>query len=184
MSKPGLPLVATVAVMSLAACSVTRPPPAFPQGGSATPEAVTPGAQTAPVPPAEEAAPAPTPGPGEEARPQPKQFHLGPAASALVAQAHSQASGGNYQAAGATLERAQRIEPGNPLLYIELGQVRLQEDNPGQAGAFGQKALSLATGDPQAQAQAWRLIADSLRAQGRDPEAVDADRRADALAPR
>lgn len=184
MSKHALPLLISVAAMSLSACTVVRPPPTFPAPGTAQPTPL-PGAQTqaAPVAPEATPAPQPVPGPGEEARPQPRQFHLGPATSALVAQAHSQASGGNYQAAGETLERAQRIEPENPLLYIELGQVRLEEDNPAQANAFGHKALSLATGDPQAQAQAWRLIADSLRAQGRDPEAGDADRKADALVP-
>jgi predicted Zn-dependent protease len=136
------------------------------------------------VPSEEPATPVPTPNIEEGQRPAPKQFHLGTAASALVAQSHQQATGGNFQAAGATLERALRIEPENPLLYIELGQVRMQEGNAPQANGFGHKALALATGDSQAQAQAWRLIADSLRAQGKDPEASDAERKADSLAPR
>ncbi len=49
---------------------------------------------------------------------------------------------------------------------------------------MGRKALALATGDPAAQASAWRLIADSLRSRGRNPEAAEADQRANALAPR
>ncbi len=53
-----------------------------------------------------------------------------------------------------------------------------------QADATGRKALTLATGDTSAQASAWRLIADALRARGRDIDAWDADRHAGSLAPR
>ena len=65
--------------------------------------------------------------------------------------------------AAATVERALRIEPDNPLLWTELGRIRMGESNPAQAEAMGRKALSLATGDPAAQSSAWHLIADSLR---------------------
>jgi tetratricopeptide (TPR) repeat protein len=98
-------------------------------------------------------------------------------------QAHRQSDGGDYAQAAATLERALRIEPDNPLLWTELGRVSLGESNPAQADAMGRKALSLATGDSAAQAGAWRLIADSLRARGRNAEAYDADRRAAGLTP-
>jgi Tfp pilus assembly protein PilF len=115
--------------------------------------------------------------------PPPRQFHLGAAAGALVAQAHSQAGSGDPGQAAATLERALRIEPDNPLVWIELGRVRLSENNPAQADAMGRKALALATGDPSAQSSAWHLIADSLRARGNNGEAADAERRAASLAP-
>jgi hypothetical protein len=49
---------------------------------------------------------------------------------------------------------------------------------------MGHKALALATGDVQAQASAWRLIADSLRSRRRNEEAVTADAKANALSPR
>lgn len=77
-----------------------------------------------------------------------------------------------------------RIEPDNPLLWIELGQVRLNEANAAQADSMGRKALALATGDPQAQASAWHLIAESLRARGRNQEGAEAEQRANALMPR
>ena len=115
--------------------------------------------------------------------PPARQFHLGPAADALVAQAHTQAGAGEYAAAGATLERALRIEPDNPLLWVELGRVQMEEGNAGQADSMGRKALALATGDPSAQASAWRLIADSLHARGRTADAQEAEQRAAALAP-
>jgi Flp pilus assembly protein TadD len=121
---------------------------------------------------------APTPG-----GPSTRQFHLGAAASALVGQARTQASAGEYAAAGATLERALRIEPDNPLLWVELGRVQMGEGNAAQADSMGRKALALATGDPSAQASAWRLIADSLHARGRTADALEAEQRAASFAP-
>jgi Tfp pilus assembly protein PilF len=155
--------------LALSGCTLAGPSPGgspSPAGGAAGPNA--PAAQSAP--PAQ-APPAP-----------PRQFRVGAAAATLVEQAHRQAAGGDYVAATATLERALRIEPDNPLLWLELGRVRLSENNAAQADAMGRKALALATGDPSAQASAWRLIADALRALGRNPEAADAERHAAGLA--
>ena len=170
-------LTLVILAAGLSACATRGPLPAGapPEGpspsGTAQPEAPIPG----------EALPAPPERPAPGA---PRQFHLGPAASALVTQARTQAGGGEYGQAAATLERALRIEPGNPLLWIELGRVQLGENNAAQADAMGHKALALATGDAGAQAAAWHLIADSLHSRGRDPEAAEAEGRAGALAPR
>jgi tetratricopeptide (TPR) repeat protein len=155
----------------LAACAGHAPAP-YERTPGATPGGPSPGS-------AQPATPGERPQP-----PQARQYRLGPAASALVAQAHTQANGGEFNAAAATLERAQRIEPDNPLLWVELGRLQLQQNNAAQADGMARKALALATGDPAAQASAWRLIADSLRSRGRNPEAADADQRATALAPR
>jgi Flp pilus assembly protein TadD len=106
---------------------------------------------------------------------------LGPASTALVAQAHKQMTGGDFGLAAATVERAMRIEPDNPLLWIELGRVRYTAGDYAQADSMGHKALSLAPGDPQAQASAWHLIADSLRSRQRNQDAAEADRHANAL---
>jgi tetratricopeptide (TPR) repeat protein len=134
------------------------------------------------TPPAPQPGSAAEPGPGEApSAPAPRTFHLSAAGSALVSQAHRQAGSGDYEQAAATLERALRIEPDNPLLWIELGRDRLGQKDAAQADALGHKALSLAAGDPRAQAASWRLIADALRARGRNQEAVDAEHRAQAL---
>ena len=168
-------LISVLLAAALAACASVRspapPPVAAPGGGPAS---------TAQPPAPGSAVPAP---PERPPAPSPRQFHLSPAAGALVTQAHRQSDSGDYAQAAATLERALRIEPDNPLLWTELGRVCLGESNPGQADAMGRKALSLATGDPSAQAGAWRLIADSLRARGRNAEAYDADQRAAGLTP-
>jgi tetratricopeptide (TPR) repeat protein len=177
--------LALACALSLSACALTRPAPSFPDtpapangspaGGSAQPAPGTPA-------PAPEATPLPTPG-EKPYTPPPKQFRLGPAASALVAQAHQQSASGDYGQAAATLERALRIEPDNPLLWTELGRVRLGENDPAQAESMGHKALALATGDPAAQSSAWHLIADSLRARGRNGDAAEADRHSAAAVP-
>jgi Tfp pilus assembly protein PilF len=177
-------LPALIMAVALSGCALFHAPPpqpaAPPTGGGASAGSAQPsqpGAQAptpvTPVPPAQPSVPSP-----------PKQFHLGPAASALVSQAHQQAGGGDTTQAAATLERALRIEPDNPLVWIELGRVRLAANNAAQADAMGRKALTLASGDAAAQSSAWRLIADSLRARGDNGGAADADRRAASLSPR
>jgi Tfp pilus assembly protein PilF len=170
-------LTLAIAAAALGGCALRgppvpqpTPPPAAPPSGTAQPGPATPGPGAA-APPERPTAP------------PPRQFHLGPAASALVAQAHQQAAGGDYGAATATLERALRIEPDNPLIWIELGRIRLSENNPAQADAMGRKALALATGDPSAQSSAWRLIADAQRARGDNGAAAEAERHAQSLAP-
>lgn len=152
----------------LGGCTLFSPPAHLAPPGSAAPQ---PGS-------------AAEPGPGEApSAPAPRTFHLSAAASALVSQAHRQAGSGDYEQAAATLERALRIEPDNPLLWIELGRDRLGQKDAAQADALGHKALSLAAGDPRAQAACWRLIADALRVRGRNQEAVEAEQRAQALSP-
>lgn len=86
--------------------------------------------------------------------------------------------------AASTIERAMRIEPNNPLLWIEYSRVRMSEGNYSQAETMARKALMLANGDPHAQGMAWRALADSLRAQDKNNQAQQADARADALMPK
>jgi tetratricopeptide repeat protein len=158
----------------LAACGQIPPqPPSVPR-----PEVGPGSTATQPRPPDVEAPPPP-----EQPRPG-KTFRLGPASLALVSQAHKQSQDGDYGQAAASIERALRIEPNNPLLWIELGEVRLSEHNADQADAMGRKALALATGDHQAESSAWRLIAESLRARSRNQEAADADKKAEQLVPK
>jgi cytochrome c-type biogenesis protein CcmH/NrfG len=85
-------------------------------------------------------------------------------------------SHGDLDGASATLDRALRIEPNNPLLWIEIGRLRMAENDAHQAEGCGRKALALASGDRGTQAQAGRLLADALRTQGRNPEAIEVER--------
>ncbi|HEX7011215.1 MAG TPA: tetratricopeptide repeat protein [Steroidobacteraceae bacterium] len=123
----------------------------------------------------------------EEPEPLPpvvREPTLSPASKALVGQAQTQLATGNYAVAAASIERALRIEPGNPLLWIELGKVRQAEGNYVQAENMARKAVSMAVNAPRAQAEAWRLIAESYRARGRNVEAQEATARAEGLVPR
>ena len=108
--------------------------------------------------------------------PPARENHLSPATRSLVTQAHTLVARGDLDAASSTLDRALRIEPNNPLLWVELGRLRLAENNAHQAEVCGRKALALASGDRTTQAQAGRLLADALRAQQRNQEAVEVER--------
>ena len=162
-----LRLVMLFVALTVAGCSSLSGPPANPGAPAPNAPGEAPGTATPPPRPAAT-----------------RHYQLGSAASALVTQAHSRAAAGDYIAATATLERALRIEPENPLVWIELGRVQLAAGNPAQADSMGRKAVGLADGDPSTQAAGWRLVADSLRARNRNPEAAVADARADAFAPR
>jgi uncharacterized protein HemY len=130
------------------------------------------------IPPQPAPAPAPpsTPPPAPP-RPPPRENHLSPATRSLVTQAHTLLAHGDIDGASATLDRALRIEPSNPLLWIELGRVRLVDGNAHQAEVCARKALALASGDPAAQSQAGRVLSDALRAQGRNQEAEQVESR-------
>jgi hypothetical protein len=112
----------------------------------------------------------------QPAPPPPRENHLSPATRSLVTQAHTLIAHGDLDGASSTLDRALRIEPSNPLLWVELGRLRLAESNAHQAEVCGRKALALASGDRSTQAQAGRLLADALRAQQRNQEAVEIER--------
>jgi len=186
--RAGYLLMSATLVAMLGGCVIFQPPvesePAsqtpvpqstYPEHPGAVAVAPTPAPQG--VPPAPEVPPPP-------GAPPPRQFHLGAAAQALVNEAHAQAGAGDPQLAMSTVERALRIEPDNPLLWIELGEMHQSTGQYEQAGGLGRKALQLASGDAHAQSAAWRLIAESLKARGRNGEAAEAESRANQLATR
>ena len=88
----------------------------------------------------------PSPGPGRDsAAPAPDTRNgLGPAGEALLVQGANERRAGDYPAAAATLERALRIEPGAPALWLELARIRLLEGDFAQAEQLARKAESLA----------------------------------------
>jgi len=145
------------------------PPAPQPSGrGPTLPTVPPPGSSTEPV--IEAPAPPPLPKP----RPKVAPATLSPASQALVTQAQAQRKRGDLPGATVSLERALRIEPRNPLLWIEMGRLRMDQRNYLQAEAMARKALSMAIGDERSQSQAWMLVADSLRARGRNAEAQEA----------
>lgn len=129
--------------------------------------------------------PAPTPEsvPEGEQLPAPvvREPTLTSASRSLVTQAQTQLAAKNFPVAAASIERALRIEPDNPLLWIELAKVRQAEGNYVQAENMARKAISMSINAPRAQSTAWRLIADSYRARGKNVEAREAQARSETL---
>jgi uncharacterized protein HemY len=130
--------------------------------------------QPPPTQPAAAQPAAPYQSPAHPAQPS-RENHLSPATLSLVTQARNQVAHGDLPAASSTLDRALRIEPNNPLLWIELGRLRLEESDAHQAEGCARKALALASGDRATQAQSGRLLADALRAQSRNQEAREVE---------
>ena len=76
----------------------------------------------------------------------------------LVANSRTSSASGDYARALADIERAIRIEPRNPYLWIELGKIHLSRNDPRQAATFARKAMSVAGSDDPARAAAQRLL--------------------------
>lgn len=184
---PRFPLI--VALLAVSGCSVapfktTEPAPAATdaasRGAGSAPVLTVPTDIAKPAPEAVIEPPVTAPLPKE--RPRTPPATLSPASRALVTQAESQRKKGDLPGATVSLERALRIEPGNPLLWIEMGRLRMDQRNYAQAESTARKALAMAVGDDRTQALAWQLIGDSLKARGRNPEAQAAYDRARELA--
>jgi Flp pilus assembly protein TadD len=61
-------------------------------------------------------------------------------------------------AAKASLERALRLAPNDPEVWLELGEIELQTGNNAQAATMARKALSLAGRNYTLAARAQRLV--------------------------
>lgn len=178
-------LAACTVIALLGGCSLFAPPerveppepvPHLPPAQPAAPAPVR-----APELPAASAAPAPAPQPAPVLPGPPvstRHYQLGPATNALVTQAHGASMKGDNLTAMSTLERAVRIEPRNPLVWIEIAKVRLASGEAPQAESVARKAVALSEGDLRTSGEAWKQVAAALRAQGKNPEAAAADARA------
>jgi hypothetical protein len=163
------------AALLLGGCSILSPRPTAPSTAPPGSQPTGSASRSPLPPPAPPAPPAALPPPPRELAPT-RENHLSPATRSLVTQARTLMSRGDLIGASSTLDRALRIEPNNPLLWIERGRLRLAESDAHQAEGCGRKALSLASGDRGTQAQAGRLLADALRAQRRNQEANEVER--------
>lgn len=122
-------------------------------------------------------APVPTQGPRDGARApdagdEPARGEtLSAAGSALLVQSRNERRAGDYAQASATLERALRIEPTSPAVWLELARLRLLEGNYTQAEQLARKAHSLAGPGSTLAEESRAVLADALRRQGRAGEA-------------
>jgi tetratricopeptide (TPR) repeat protein len=85
---------------------------------------------------------------------------------ALLDRAQLDNNVGNREAAGASLERALRIEPRNAWLWLELAQLRLTQGQYAQAITLARKSLSFAGHEHRLLAMNWQVIGNSRVAQG------------------
>lgn len=92
--------------------------------------------------------------------------------------AQSQASHGKLDRAGASLERALRIEPLNPVLWQELARVRLDQGLYRQAENLAHKSNSLAEGNRRLRRNNWTIIGEARAQSGDDQGAANAFERA------
>lgn len=103
------------------------------------------------------------------------QPDAGDATLALVQLSERAQSAGSLPEAIAYAERAIRINPRQPDLWLRLATLELADEQPQSAIQYANKALSLADGQTQLERQAWLLIADARTALG-DHEAAEAIR--------
>lgn len=97
-----------------------------------------------------------------------------PAVIALLDDANQYAVSGKRQEAVASIERAIRIEPKNPLLWHKLGQIHLQQGQWEQAIAMAKKSNVLATGNRPLQVENWMIVARARDAMGDKKGAAEA----------
>lgn len=86
------------------------------------------------------------------------------ASSALLDQSRAARAAGDYAAAAVALDRALRIAPNDPALWLEYGELRMAEGDYQQAETLARKSASLAGEDRAARDAAGELIADAERA--------------------
>ncbi|BCR05901.1 hypothetical protein DESUT3_29700 [Desulfuromonas versatilis] len=162
--------------------------PVTPPTGRSLPEA--PPSRPAPAPQEPETAPyqrpvyqpPPVETPVYEApsyQPPPEPASRNTAVVALLQKSQGQASAGQWDAAGASLERALRIEPRNPALWQELARVRLGQGDYRQAENLAAKSNALAGGDRRLRAENWRIIGEARKQRGDAAGAKEAFARAE-----
>lgn len=105
-----------------------------------------------------------------------------PAVLALLDRAELDSKAGKREAEGASLERALRIEPRNPWLWLQLAQVRLAQGQYAQAITLARKANSFGGRQPRLQSESWRVIGQARVAQGDSAGAEQAFKLANELA--
>jgi predicted Zn-dependent protease len=93
---------------------------------------------------------------------------------ALLDRAQTDNDSGQREAAGESLERALRIEPRNPWLWLDLAQVRLAQGQYAQAITLAGKSNSFAGRQLRVQAENWQVIGQARVAQGDSAGAEEA----------
>ena len=83
---------------------------------------------------------------------------LGAASAMLLSSANQHAASGDLASAAADVEHALRLEPAQPRLWIELGELRLRQGQRDQARNMARKALTLVGNDAALGARVTELL--------------------------
>lgn len=110
-------------------------------------------------------------------KPQP-QVQSSNVVVALLSDADISYQQGNFDESVATIERALRIEPRNPLLLYKLALIRLQQGQPELAENLAKKSELLAEGNAQLKKKNWLLIAEAREQQDNEQGAKAARKKA------
>lgn len=148
------------ALLVLAACAPMQSQPPAPVVVP-SPPTTGPAAPPAPTKPA----PVPEVRPPRPALPLPPRVVPPPVApdavSALLQQASSEAQAGHHDAAIALGERAQRLDPRAPEVYLVLGRARLARGQPAEARQLALKGLALSVTGTEVRQELEALLRDT-----------------------
>ncbi len=109
-----------------------------------------------------------------EAEPSESDRQTSPVVARLSRDAQSQKRSGQLDQALSTTERALRIDPTHPHLWLLLGQIQLDRGNYIQAEQLARKSITLAGRNNELKARSWRLIQEARRRRGDEAGAEDA----------
>jgi len=121
-----------------------------------------------------------------EVRPGPK---TGKAVLALLSKARQASTNGSFSKAESQLERALRIEPKNPALWLYMAKLRLFSKKPKEAINLAKKALALSSrasnisqsSRKKLQQDSWRVVAHAYQKLGNSEEAQKAQAKSQSL---
>jgi predicted Zn-dependent protease len=164
-----VPLLVPV-LQGCSSASPSRPAPVVGEQGQPAPGLPAPGQ------PAAQTYGLQSPAPGQVSGQAPVARSHSPAVVALLEHAEQQANDGELESAAASLERAIRIDPRNPVLWYHLATVRLAQGDPSQAEQLAVKSNSLATGINTQLVRNWQLIVRARRELNDTAGAAAADR--------
>ena len=94
---------------------------------------------------------------------------MSPASESLLAQARAQRNAGEPGQASMTLERAIRIDPDQPALWLELARVHFDDGNFTQAEQLARKAGALAPPAGPLRSSIDAVVEEARRRQGSAP---------------
>jgi len=98
-----------------------------------------------------------------------------PAVVALRGQAQNNLNSGEPALAAASIERALRIQAKNPVLWIDLAEIRFAQQKFTQAESTARKALAYAGNKRDINKKAWTIIANSRYARNDQDGALRAE---------